>query len=98
MKAGERYFFAAVDLSTAKDRIERIIQSLNEHKLAPSMELIAACISDLQGAMLKIHHERLSDRRNDFCQIRDCGGNGRFHLCLKHAGEEIQRRNEEEEK
>ena len=98
MKAGERYFMAAVDLASAKARIERILQSLDENKLAPSMELMAACLNDIQGAMLKTHRDRLSDRRNDFCQIIDCPGNGRFHLCLEHAGEEIQRRVAEEEK
>lgn len=98
MNAGDRYFMAMVDLASAKQRIERIITDAKEHKLVPSIELMVACINDLHGAIVKTHRDRLSDRRHDFCQIRDCGGNGRFHVCLEHAGEEIQRRVKEEEK
>lgn len=89
---------AIVDLSSAKSRLERIIADVKDNKLVPSIELMVSCVNDIQGAIIKTHRERLSDRRHDFCQIRDCGGNGRFHVCLEHAGEEIQQRVKEEEK
>lgn len=98
MKASERYFMAIVDLISARDRLQRIIDNVKGEGAIPSIELMADAITQINDAMVKTHRDRLSDRRHDFCQIRDCGGNGRFHLCLDHAGDEIQRRVLEESK
>jgi hypothetical protein len=88
MKAGDRYFMAAVDLLTVKNRIEGILQGLNEHQAVPSIELMAACIEDLTKAMITTHRERLSDPRFKIvpqCQVPGCWNNGDQHVCKDHS-------------
>lgn len=83
MMAGERYFMAMVSLQGARKRIERIIYDVEEHKLVPSIELMAACIAELTDAMAQTHRDRLSDphfRVQPGCE-RGCGYTAEHHVC-----------------
>lgn len=89
MQAGDRYFMASVDLLTAQKRIEHILNGLREHKLPPSVELMAACIENLTDAMIKTSRDRLSDpnfKITPACEIDGCDDNGTHRLCGTHAG------------
>ncbi len=61
MKSGDRYFMATVDLISAKERLLRILENVEQNRLSPSIELMSACISDITSAMIKTAREQLSD-------------------------------------
>ena len=63
LKSDDRYKMACVDLYSAKQRIERIIDGYEKEDLVPSHDMIAACIQDLSSAMVKVARNQLSDPR-----------------------------------
>lgn len=83
MKPGERYSMACVDLCSAKACIERILEWA-EQGSPPSVELMAACISDLTSAMAKVSRSQISDPRfkppAPGCE-RGCGYAAEHHVC-----------------
>lgn len=84
MKPAERYFMACVSLQGAKRRIETILEGVSDHQCVPSIELMAACISELTTAMAQTHRDRLSDPRfkapSPGCE-RGCGHVAEHHVC-----------------
>lgn len=88
MNAGDRYFMAVIDLLCARDRIQRIIDSVEFDKGVPSVELMAASIKDLTDAMIKTQRDRLSDPRfiiTPECQAEGCWEAGDVRVCLNHS-------------
>lgn len=86
--SGDRYRTVIVDLYGAKTRIESIIEGYKDHDLVPSIELMSACVKDIMNAMLKVHHDRLSDPRFKIvpqCEAEGCWENGDHRVCFTHT-------------